>query len=112
VSPSAFLDGLAVLERRQRGRPGGNATVSGHLVRVVKRKLKKIQYRPHLIDGWLAATGLTIGLWSSHEHSEFKLVSNHPLTLANVCATIAVHKGRVIPGSVQRFRRGRVLLHA
>jgi arginyl-tRNA--protein-N-Asp/Glu arginylyltransferase len=30
------------------------------LVRIVKRKLKKIQYRPHLIDGCLAATGLTI----------------------------------------------------
>jgi len=25
----------------------------------VKRKLKKIQYRPHLIDGCLARTGLT-----------------------------------------------------
>jgi transposase len=30
------------------------------LVRIVKRKLKKIQYRPHLIDGRLAATGLRI----------------------------------------------------
>ena len=28
------------------------------LVRLVKRKLKKIQYRPHLINGCLAATGL------------------------------------------------------
>ena len=27
------------------------------------RKLKKIQYRPHLIDGCLAATGLTIEPW-------------------------------------------------
>ncbi|WP_411147075.1 transposase, partial [Streptomyces sp. x-80] len=26
----------------------------------VKRSLKKIQYRPHLVDGCLAATGLTI----------------------------------------------------
>ncbi len=34
------------------------------LVRIVKRKLKKIQYRPHLIDGCLAAAGLTI---VSHE---------------------------------------------
>jgi hypothetical protein len=33
------------------------------LVRVVKRKLKKIQYRPHLIDGCLAGTGLTIEVW-------------------------------------------------
>jgi transposase len=31
------------------------------LVRIVKRKLKKIQYRPHLINGCLAATGLTLG---------------------------------------------------
>ena len=31
-----------------------------YLVRIVKRKLKKIQYRPHLITGCLAATGLTI----------------------------------------------------
>ena len=33
------------------------------LVRIVKRKLKKIQYRPHLIDGCLAATGLAIEPW-------------------------------------------------
>jgi hypothetical protein len=33
------------------------------LVRIVRRKLKKIQYRPHLIDGCLAATGLAIELW-------------------------------------------------
>ena len=33
------------------------------LVRIVKRKLKKIQYRPHLIDGCLAATGLEIEPW-------------------------------------------------
>src|SRR6266536_908173 len=33
------------------------------LVRIVKRKLKKIQYRPHLIDGCLAATGLTLEPW-------------------------------------------------
>jgi hypothetical protein len=30
------------------------------LARLVKPKLKKIQYRPHLINGCLAATGLTI----------------------------------------------------
>ena len=33
------------------------------LVRIVKRKLKKIQYRPHLSTGGLAATGLTIEPW-------------------------------------------------
>ena len=31
--------------------------------RLIKRKLKKIQYRPHLIDGYLAATGLKIEPW-------------------------------------------------
>ena len=33
------------------------------LVRLIKRKLKKIQYRPHLIDGCLAATGLKLEPW-------------------------------------------------
>ena len=33
------------------------------LVRLVKRKLKKLQYRPHLINGCLAATGLRIEPW-------------------------------------------------
>jgi superfamily II DNA/RNA helicase len=36
-------------------RPGGTANFAAAdldgLVRIVKRKLKKIQYRPHLIDG-------------------------------------------------------------
>ncbi|MEU6151482.1 transposase [Actinosynnema sp. NPDC047251] len=31
-----------------------------HLVRVVKRKLKKIQYRPDVLDGCLAQTGLAL----------------------------------------------------
>jgi transposase len=31
-----------------------------HLVRVVKRKLKKIQYRPLLLDGCLTETGLIL----------------------------------------------------
>jgi hypothetical protein len=33
------------------------------LVRIVKRKLMQIQYRPHLIDGCLAGTGLIIEPW-------------------------------------------------
>jgi hypothetical protein len=33
------------------------------LVPTIKRKLKKIQYRPHLIDGCLARTGLTTEPW-------------------------------------------------
>jgi hypothetical protein len=35
----------------------------GYLVRIVTRKLKKIQYRPHLVSGCLAKTGLTIEPW-------------------------------------------------
>jgi hypothetical protein len=31
-----------------------------HLTRVNKRKLKRIQYRPHLIDGCLPPTGLAM----------------------------------------------------
>ncbi|MFD0883736.1 transposase [Streptosporangium algeriense] len=31
-----------------------------HLVRVIKRGLKKVQYRPYLIDGCLAGTGLVL----------------------------------------------------
>ena len=33
------------------------------LVRIIKRKRKKIQYRPRLIDGCLTATGLKIEPW-------------------------------------------------
>ena len=29
----------------------------GGLIRIVKRRLRKVQYRPHLIGGCLAATG-------------------------------------------------------
>ena len=39
------------------------ADVDG-LVRIIKRKLKKIQYRPYLIDGCLAATGLKLEPWT------------------------------------------------
>jgi hypothetical protein len=31
-----------------------------HLVKTTKRKLKKIQYKPHLITGCLPPTGLTL----------------------------------------------------
>ena len=43
------------------------------LARIVKRKLKRIQYRPHLIDGCLTATGLTSNP-RDHMHYEFNLV--------------------------------------
>jgi hypothetical protein len=36
---------------------------SADLVRIINRKLKKIQYRAHLIDGCLAGIGLTTDPW-------------------------------------------------
>ncbi|MFI8275538.1 hypothetical protein ACIGBH_11605 [Streptomyces sp. NPDC085929] len=36
------------------------ATNLDQLARAVKRSLKQIQYRPHLVDGCLAATGLIL----------------------------------------------------
>ncbi|MFE2581953.1 transposase [Streptomyces sp. NPDC059378] len=33
----------------------------GEITRAVKRRLKKLQYRPHLIEGCLAGTGLILG---------------------------------------------------
>jgi hypothetical protein len=39
------------------------AGVPDGLVHIVKHKPKKIQYRPHLIDGRLAATGQAIEPW-------------------------------------------------
>jgi transposase len=44
----------------KRGLADFAAADLAHLTRVVKRRLKKIQYRPHLIDGCLAPTGLTL----------------------------------------------------
>ncbi|MEY9968789.1 hypothetical protein ABIA33_006876 [Streptacidiphilus sp. MAP12-16] len=44
----------------KRGLANFAAADLDHLVRVMKRKLKKIQYRPHLIDGCLTETGLII----------------------------------------------------
>ncbi|MFC4469212.1 hypothetical protein ACFPH6_32645 [Streptomyces xiangluensis] len=37
-----------------------NTRAGRHLNRVIKRKLKKIQYRPHLITGCLPTTGLNL----------------------------------------------------
>jgi hypothetical protein len=56
------VEGIWSLLKRSMANFAAAATVDG-LVRIVKRELKKIQYRPHLIDGCLAATGLTIEPW-------------------------------------------------
>ena len=48
----------------KRGVPANLAVASfAHLVHVIRHGLKKIQYRPHLIDGCLTPTGLTIEPW-------------------------------------------------
>jgi hypothetical protein len=39
------------------------ATDQAGLVRIIKRQPNKIQYRPRLISGCLAATGLRTGPW-------------------------------------------------
>ena len=53
---------LAELTRQHRAHPLSLRRQPG-LVRIIKRKLKKIQYRPPLINGCLAATGLRIESW-------------------------------------------------
>ncbi|MGA5135468.1 transposase [Streptomyces olivoreticuli] len=45
----------------KRGLTGLAAANLDHLTRVMKRKLKRIQYRPELIDGYLTETGLIMG---------------------------------------------------
>ncbi|MER7207862.1 hypothetical protein ABT340_12410 [Streptosporangium sp. NPDC000239] len=56
---SRAVEGLWSLLNRS-GLANLAATSVDHLVRVIKRGLKKIQYRPHLIDGCLAGTGLVL----------------------------------------------------
>jgi transposase len=55
------VEGIWSLMRRSMA----NFAAAGQagLVRIIKRKLKKIQYRPHLIDGCLTATGLKLEPW-------------------------------------------------
>ncbi|KXK62162.1 DDE endonuclease [Micromonospora rosaria] len=40
----------------------GNLAVTGvdHLLAIIKNRLKRVQYRPDLLDGFLAHTGLTL----------------------------------------------------
>ena len=62
-----IIDHSGVAERAGVQMPDSKLVMFGKpavgLVRIIKRKLKKIQYRPHLIDGCLAATGLKIEPW-------------------------------------------------
>jgi hypothetical protein len=65
------------------------------LVRIVKRKLNKIQYRPRLINGCLAAVGLRTGSWLSRARRVPSAVSR--CSLAAVAAA-----GLLLP---ERFSR-------
>ena len=58
------------------------------LVRIVKRELNKIQYRPRLINGCLAAVGLRTGSWSSPARRVPSAVSRDPLD-ANEVRSVA-----------------------
>lgn len=49
-------EGIWVLVKRDIGNLA--AADLGQITRVVKRRLKQIQYRPDLVDGCLAGTGL------------------------------------------------------
>ncbi|MFF5408559.1 hypothetical protein ACFY8K_37660 [Streptomyces misionensis] len=42
----------------------------GQITRAVKRRLKQIQYRPHVVDGCLAGTGLGFGMDDLENHGE------------------------------------------
>lgn len=51
-------EGIWSLVRRDTGNLA--AADLSQITRAVKHRLKTIQYRPHLIDGCLAGTGLTL----------------------------------------------------
>ncbi|WP_327745169.1 transposase [Streptomyces europaeiscabiei] len=53
-------EGIRSLLKRHLADFAADLTDLAHLTRVIKRKLKKIQYRPHLVDGCLPPTGLTM----------------------------------------------------
>ena len=57
--PSRDIEGDLVAA--QAGQVNFAAADVDSLVRIVKRKLEKIQYRPHLIESCLAGTGLFLG---------------------------------------------------
>lgn len=51
-------EGIGALVKRDLGNLA--AADLGEITRAVKRRLKKIQYRPDLVDGCIAATGLSL----------------------------------------------------
>ena len=44
----------------------------GHLIQVIRHGLKKIQYQPGLIEGYLAGTGLTLDQIETQRTSRIK----------------------------------------
>ena len=75
------------------------------LVRIVKRKLEKIQYRPRLIDSCLAETGLKSNR-GDPVHYAFKLVSGS-LLIRDVEVQAAACRDRADQG-LQLRGRGRI----
>ncbi|MFD7015798.1 winged helix-turn-helix domain-containing protein [Streptomyces sp. NPDC059928] len=53
------VEGIWSLIRRS-GQCNAAFTDPDHLIRVLRRRLRELQYRPDLLDGCLAATGLTL----------------------------------------------------
>lgn len=53
---SAFVHGVI----RRSGQRNTAFTDPDHLMCVLRRRLRELQYRPDLLDGGLAATGLTL----------------------------------------------------
>lgn len=41
----------------------------GQITQAVKRRLRQIQYRPHVVDGCLVGTGLVFGMDELENHS-------------------------------------------
>src|SRR5580704_15700411 len=67
-----------------------------HLVQVIRHGLKKIQYRPGLIEGCLAGTGLTAGQAEQpNRHHELKTF-NRALDLDVTVGRLAVAVGCLI----------------
>jgi putative transposase len=60
----AYAPGLNAVEGAWANMKNGLGNLAAadidHLVRIVKNRLKSIQYRPALLDGFLAQTGLTL----------------------------------------------------
>ena len=53
------------LVEQERLRPYSRSACRRYLLVIVKNRLKRIQYRTDLVDGFLSCTGLTLGLDST-----------------------------------------------